>query len=542
MPDKYFLYVRKSTDVEDKQVLSIEAQIAELKQFATRENLPIADIFVEKQSAKNPGRPVFSEMLTRLEKSDAQGIISWHPDRLARNSVDGGRIIYLLDCGSIQSLKFPTFWFDNTPQGKFMLNIAFGQSKYYVDSLSENTKRGLRQKVRRGEFPGRAILGYINDVRLKKVVADKKRKDIVREAFELYAKGDSRLGDISSFFKDHDITSRYGKPLKRDTIARILSSSFYVGLFKYNKETYEGKHEPIVSKDVFDKVQTVLKQRGKPQKTKNAPQVLCGLLSCATCGMSITGEQKTKRQKNGNIHTYSYYRCTKKSKSIVCNEPHIREKDLVDEVSSTLKSYILPKDWAVDLTHRLEKDAKENAKSSSIVVQEMKTSLERLKIKLQRLLDSFLEQDIERNAYLETKAQLMSDKKSLEEKIFKLEHDQSRWLEPMQEWIKEAQNMDKIVCEDDLLAKKVMAKKIFGSNLLLSDKKVVVINQEQSQNPSGSIDKSSSKTQWTAVRAAHALAGEKPLSCVMERVGGVEPPSRPWQGRIIAAIRYPLGR
>jgi site-specific DNA recombinase len=523
MSQSFFLYVRKSTDVEDKQVLSIEAQIAELKEFAMREGLLLADIFVEKQSAKKPGRPIFNQMLERLEKGEAQGIVSWHPDRLARNSVDGGKIIYLLDCNRIETLKFPTFWFESTPQGKFMLNIAFGQSKYYVDSLSENTKRGLRQKVRRGEFPGRAILGYINDVKLKRVVVDKKRKDIVREAFELYAQGDSRLEDISSFFQERGITSRYGKPLKRDTIARILSSSFYVGLFKYNKEIYEGKHEPIVSKNIFDKVQMVLKQRGKPQKTKNEPQALCGLLSCATCGMSITGERKIKRQLNGNVHTYLYYRCTKKSKAVVCDEPHVVERDLTKEVSSALRPYILPKDWAVDLIHRLEKDAKEKTQSSSIVVQEMQTSLERLKTKLQRLLDSFLDQDIERSVYLENKAQLMGDKKSLEEKIFKFEHDQNHWLEPMKNWIKEAQNMDKIVCEDDLYAKKAIAKKIFGSNLLLSDKKVVVLNHGKSPNPSESIGESLHKTQWTAVQAAHQMASKKPFSCVMEPTPGVEP-------------------
>ncbi|MFA6918412.1 MAG: recombinase family protein, partial [Candidatus Gracilibacteria bacterium] len=138
---KFFLYARKSTDVEDKQVLSIEAQITELREFAKRENLDVAEEFIEKQSAKIPGRSIFNNMLDRIEKDEANGIISWHPDRLARNSVDGGKIIYLLDCGHLEALKFPQFWFESTPQGKFMLNIAFGQSKYYVDSLSENTKR-----------------------------------------------------------------------------------------------------------------------------------------------------------------------------------------------------------------------------------------------------------------------------------------------------------------------------------------------------------------------------------------------------------------
>src|SRR3989344_5491205 len=173
---KFFLYARKSTDVEDKQILSIEAQITELREFAKRENLEIVEEFIEKQTAKVPGRPIFNEMLNRIEKGEANGIVSWHPDRLARNSVDGGRIIYLLDCGQITSLKFPQFWFESTQQGKFMLNIAFGQSKYYVDNLSENIRRGHRAKVRRGVYPGSAPLGYINDSRTKTITVDRNKE------------------------------------------------------------------------------------------------------------------------------------------------------------------------------------------------------------------------------------------------------------------------------------------------------------------------------------------------------------------------------
>ena len=171
---KFFLYARKSTDVEDKQVLSIEAQLTELRAYAKSEGLNIIEELVEKQSAKIPGRPVFNKMLDRIEHGEANGIACWHPDRLARNSVDGGRIIYLLDCGHLAMLKFPTFWAENTSQGKFMLNIALGQSKYYIDSLSENVRRGLRQKVRRGEYPGPAPIGYLNDSRIKLVVVDRK--------------------------------------------------------------------------------------------------------------------------------------------------------------------------------------------------------------------------------------------------------------------------------------------------------------------------------------------------------------------------------
>lgn len=140
----------------------------------------VVDELVEKRTAKMPGRPVFNSLLTRIKNGEAFGILAWHPDRLARNSVDGGEIVYLVDTGAITRLVFPTFWFEPTPQGKFMLNMAFGQSKYYVDSLSENTKRGLREKVRRGEFPGPAPIGYLNDYRTKTIVLDPQFSSVIR--------------------------------------------------------------------------------------------------------------------------------------------------------------------------------------------------------------------------------------------------------------------------------------------------------------------------------------------------------------------------
>ena len=106
---KYFLYARKSTEDDDRQVMSIEAQLFELREFARRENFEILEEFQEAKSAKTPGREVFGEMMAKVEKSDGVGILSWHPDRLARNSIDGGRIIYAVDTHKIISLRFSTF-------------------------------------------------------------------------------------------------------------------------------------------------------------------------------------------------------------------------------------------------------------------------------------------------------------------------------------------------------------------------------------------------------------------------------------------------
>ena len=124
---KIFLYARKSTDEPERQVLSIEAQMFELREYAKKEGLNIVREFVESKTAKEPGREIFNEMLGEIEKGNAQGILAWNPDRLARNSIDGGRVIYLVDTQKITSLKFPTFWFEATPQGKFMLSVALGK-------------------------------------------------------------------------------------------------------------------------------------------------------------------------------------------------------------------------------------------------------------------------------------------------------------------------------------------------------------------------------------------------------------------------------
>jgi len=508
---KFFLYARKSTDVEDKQVRSIEDQIAELRAFAKQEDLNVVEEFVEKQSAKIPGRPIFDEMLKRIEDGEANGILAWHADRLARNSVDGGRIIYLLDCGHIQSLKFPTLWFEPTPQGKFMLNIVFGQSKYYVDSLSENTKRGLRQKVKRGEYPSLAPVGYINDKRIKNVIVDKKRAPIICRAFELYAEGNHRLEDISDFLAQHNVISKSGKRIHITRATFILKNPFYVGLFRYAGEIYEGKHEPIVAKKLFDKVQEVLKQRGRPRhKNEIEPQVFCGLLRCATCGMMITGEYRVKKQKNGNEHHYIYYHCTKKRKNFKCPERCIRQERLDEQISSLLQKVSLPQNWAEKLLARLGIDKTKSAQSCAAFVQESQNKIRTIQTKLQRLLDGYLEQDIEREIYRQEKAKLLSEKKSLEEQRTQFEQKQNDWVEPMEKWLNYAQNLEKIAKNSDLLQKKVAAKEVFGSNLFLSGREARFSAPSEGENEA--------ENQWAALCAAHEKVGKIPESQIMEHI------------------------
>ena len=469
MNNRYFLYARKSTDVEDKQVLSIEAQLAEVRNYAKAEGLEVVEEIVEKQSAKIPGRPHFNRMISELEKGTANGIVCWNPDRLARNSVDGGRIIYLLDCGQITNLKFPTFWFESTPQGKFMLNIAFGQSKYYIDSLAENTKRGLRQKVRRGEYPGPAPFGYLNDSRTKTIVVNRKQAVVVRQSFELYAKGASRLEDIADFLAKSGVYARSGKRVTINRVTYMLKNPFYYGHFRYTGEVHSGKHDPVITKQLFDQVQTILEKKGKPhQKTKLDPRPLCGLLHCGYCHKMITGELRTKHQKNGNTHHYTYYHCTHKSKTVKCSEQAITEPDLVRQLSSLIKQTALPTAWADFMKQKLDEDKKDSAQSVSAFVSETTEAIRAINNKLQRLLDGYLDQAIEQETYKLEKNKLVGQKKSLEEKLARMTQTQTGWIEPFSAWLDKAGALSKISECSGLSEIKSASEEVFGSNLLLS--------------------------------------------------------------------------
>jgi len=459
---KYFIYIRKSTDEDDRQVLSLEAQEAELREFAERERLTIVGIFRESQTAKEPGRLIFNQMLERIEKGEANGILAWHPDRLARNSVDGGKIIFLIDSEKIKSLKFPTFWFEATPQGKFMLNIAFGQSNYFVDNLSENTKRGLRQKLRRGEWPGWAPLGYLNDLRTHTIVKDPERFRLVKKIFEFYATGNYSLKDLRDKMTSLGLFSRKGKKLSVSIIQNILTNPFYYGVFRYNGELYQGKHEPMIAKKLFDKCQKVLADRARPQKRNVKDYAFRGLLTCAECGCAITSET----QKGHN-----YYRCTKKRGK--CSQPYIREELLAEQVSDLIQKVSLPPSWADKMIAELEKDKEKEAQDGKTFAQNLKNQIKECEEKLDKLLDAHLEGVISKEEYLAKKQKILNQKIEISEKLKDFERKGNNWLEPAKNFILAAKQAKIIALQENLFEKKDFLKKI-GSNRILRERKVFV--------------------------------------------------------------------
>jgi len=525
--EKYILYARKSTDTEDKQVLSIDAQLAELRKFARDNQLIVVDELIEKRTAKMPGRPVFNSMIKRIENGEVNGILAWHPDRLARNSVDGGQIIYLLDQTLLNYLRFPVFQFENTSQGKFMLSIMFGQSKYYVDNLSENTKRGLRARVRNGDFPSQAHFGYLNDSRSKTIVLDKRYAPLVKEIFEKYARGDQTMSQLADFLQDNGAITRTGKVFKDDKVKSILQNPFYYGHFLYKGELYEGRHQPIISKALFDKVQLVIAERGHKKRAKKPTVPFLGLMKCADCGMSITSETKTRTQKNGNFHRWTYYRCSRKKRTIKCTNPPIREKDLLPQLSALLGKYAMSEKMFAFMNERIEQDKQAEIAGNVSLLDDLRTQIAKLTNKQQILLDSYLDQDIDRQTFLAKKNDILSQKKSLEEGLNNLQTNRNIWIEPMQKWLEKAKSICYLLKSNDFEGQKAVLLEIFGSNLFLHNRTLTQTPISASSKTTSRAGAESGFCLWQELRNTNekvaTLSDNSEKIRILVRMKGLEP-------------------
>ncbi len=458
---RYFLYARKSTDEADKQVLSIEAQLVELREYANKERLPIAREFVESKTAKEPGREVFNEMMAKLEQGAADGIVAWHPDRLARNSVDGGRIIYLVDTGRITKLKFPTFWFDPTPQGKFMLSIAFGQSKYYVDNLSENVKRGLRQKLRNGIWPSWAPTGYLNNLENHTIYVDKTRAPFIKKAFEMYATGNYSIREIREYMRASGVVGRNKKkPLSVANCHYILRNPIYYGVMRYYGEVHEAKHEAIISKDVFDKCQALFKNRSKPKQRGFKPYVYRGIFRCEHCGCFIT----TETQKGHN-----YLRCTKRKNP--CPSRYMREEEADRQVRELLKGVSLPPALAADALDNIKKEKSKAAQAGEEAAQNLRDKLVILTDQLGKLLDMVLQGALTRPEYASKKAQLVDEKMEIENKLAAFAREENMRNEPLRRFYELCVVVGESAVSGSPADNLQIMRKI-GSNFLLGGQKI----------------------------------------------------------------------
>lgn len=354
---KYCLYARKSTEQEDKQVLSIDSQIKEMEKMAVAENLEIVVRKQESHSAKEAGqRPIFNEIVEELKAGKYSGILTWAPDRIARNAGDLGRIVDLMDQKKLIEIRTYGQKFMNTPNDKFMLMILGSQAKLENDNKVINVKRGLRARVSMGLRPSLAPTGYLNSKNKDEkcqVFVDPKRAPIIKQMFEKVANENYSGRKICQWLKEIKFKTRTNKELTLGNVYRLLRMTFYYGVFEYpagSGEWYTGKHTPIITQSLFEAVQEKIKVEKK--KAYGREFAFTRMLHCGYCESGITAEEKIKELKDGGSNSHIYYRCTK-IKNRDCPNESVKESILIDEMLPIIDTMSLDKS---ELKQKLEKE------------------------------------------------------------------------------------------------------------------------------------------------------------------------------------------
>lgn len=340
---RYCLYARKSTESDEKQALSIDSQVKEMLQIAERENLEIVDIRRESHSAKSSGqRPVFNELIRDLNSGRYTGILTWAPDRLSRNAGDLGTLVDLMDEKKLHQIRTYGQSFQNSPNEKFLLMILCSQAKLENDNKSINVKRGLRTRCEMGLWPAPAPMGYLNEKRVDRkghVFIDPERGPIIKKMFEkvAYEKWSGKKIYHWLKFEMNFKTPNGNKGLTLSNIYLLLQNDFYYGSFEYPRKSglwYKGIHEPLISKGLFDQVQEQVKSQ--IIRVQDKEFAFTKIMECGLCGSGICADEKFKKQKNGNVHRYVYYGCTK-SKDKHCKCGYINEEELINQFASLME-------------------------------------------------------------------------------------------------------------------------------------------------------------------------------------------------------------
>jgi len=347
-----------------------------------------------------------------------------------------------------------------------MLSIAFGQSKYYVDNLSENVKRGLREKLRRGEWPGCAPLGYYNDATTHTVKPDPEKARFVYKAFELYATGNYSLEELLKEVHRWGLTAKAGKPIFKSCLAKMLRNPFYYGVMIYKGERFEASHPPLISKKLYDSVQAVIAQKTRVIKKTVDKFTFTGLMKCGECGASITAELK-----KGHI----YYRCTKKISA--CTQRYLREEALLEQINSAILKVFIDNETKNKIINLCEKLIQEEGKASSALVSQFQDKLKYFDSQIERLIDLYVAKEITQEEYQRKKANLLNEKKDLEGQVDNIRTNGGGWLEPAKEFITTCNKAGSVAWQGNLSAKRDFLK-ILGSNLVLKDRTLLFSNKK----------------------------------------------------------------
>ena len=359
---RYFLYARKSSESEDRQVQSIEDQVSRLKELAADQSLEIKEVLIEAKTAKKPNcRPVFTEMLKRIEKGDAQGILCWQINRLSRNPIESGELSWMLQQGALKCIQ--TIDRQYLPDDNVLLfNIETGQANQFIIDLRKNSMRGMVGKADRGWLPSRAPLGYLNEKLENIIIEDTERFNTVRKMWDLLLTGNytptkiARIANEEWGFRVPKRKHGGGGELALSVLYKMFSNIFYTGTFEWSEKLYAGKHMPMITPEEFDRAQIILGKKGKP-RAKTHDFAYTGMIRCEECGSMYTATEKTKLvKKTGELTTYVYYHCTRKKKGTDCTQRNpLTLEEIEEQIELEIERHtILPQfqQWALEILNK----------------------------------------------------------------------------------------------------------------------------------------------------------------------------------------------
>lgn len=413
--EKYILYIRKSSESEERQVMSLDAQESEMMRIAKRDNLHIKKVVRESHSAKSVGqRPQFNQMLTDIRSGKYNAILTWAPDRLSRNAGDLGMIIDLMDAEKLLCVSTYSQHFQNDPNSKFMLMMLGSQAKLENDNKSINVKRGIREKLKRGDWIGQAPIGYMNDSQTKRIIPDPTRAPYVIEAFNMYATGLYSFKQISNNLFEKGLRTKNDKKLYAGQIHLMIHNPFYYGVMESKGKYYKGNHEPLISQELHNTCLEVSGLTTQP-RAKKKTFTLSGFITCKKCDCAITAELKKQK--------YIYYHCT--NGKGVCDQKsyNTNEKDIHEFIIEDMKKLKINQK-IVDLAYKAKlEELEQSGEFHNHSLDTARKALESLLQRKSRLVDTFTNGDIDESLYQEKLTNIDNEKVNLEKQIQEIEQN-----------------------------------------------------------------------------------------------------------------------
>jgi site-specific DNA recombinase len=513
----YVVYCRKSTEDKDRQVISIESQERELLDYASRNKLQVSGVFREERSAHKRGRPVFAEIIKLMERGKANAFLVWQPNRIARNTADGGLVISHMDEGTIREVRTPFKTYANSSDDKFFLLLEFGMAKKSSDDMIVSMKRGHRSKVLAGWRNGIAPIGYLNNLDRPKgernIVPDPERFNLVRRIFDRFLSGEYSVRELRREtirwgLKTRQTKRQGNKHLQISHIYRLLTQPFYYGSFWVKndqtgeEELHKGSHRPMITEEEFDLVQAKLGRKGKPRNQKHN-LLYTGKIECGECGSMVTGEEKhqlicttcwykfaytgkdacpkcstkIEEMKKPTMLRYVYYHCTK-SKNRACSQRSVRVELFESMVDNVLKGFGLSKEFSEWALEQLAQEANQSVNSQNELIDFQQRRHKEVISELANLTKLYTSpanvdgKHLSLQEYEAARSQLLTEKKQLED-------TQQGTGRKVEEWIDWAVNSFHFATAARIWFEKgtpEQRKSIFvslsGSNLILKDGKL----------------------------------------------------------------------